>query len=117
MDYMQDKIRVITEQLDALRRAAEQPLGDFTFCAAPYKTSNTPPEGPWLPWNPSDTLQGWDAHYWFHRSFTAPAAEPGQQLFFQLSTGREGEWDGQRRIGPGPGRQPPPGPSGAGQRL
>ena len=94
MDYMQDKIRVITEQLDALRRAAEQPLEDFTFCASPYKTSNTPPEGPWLPWNPSDALLGRDAHSWFHRSFTAPAAEAGQQLFFQLSTGREGSWDG-----------------------
>ena len=36
MDYMQDKIRVIVEQLDALRRAAAEPLEGFTYCAAPY---------------------------------------------------------------------------------
>lgn len=63
MDYMQDKIRVITERLDALRRVAEEPLEGFTFCAAPYKTDNTPPEGPWLPWNPADALLGRDARY------------------------------------------------------
>ncbi|MBD5161899.1 MAG: alpha-mannosidase [Oscillibacter sp.] len=94
MDYMQDKIRVIVEQLDALRHAASEPLEGFTYCAAPYKTSNTPPEGPWLPWDPAASLEGWDAHYWFHRAFTAPAAEDGQNLFFQLTTGREGTWDG-----------------------
>lgn len=94
MDYMQDKIRVITDQLDALRYAAEEPLEKFTYCAAPYKNSNRPPEGPWLPWNPSDELLGRDAHYWFHRTFTAPAAGDGQKLFFQLKTGREGDWDG-----------------------
>lgn len=32
-------------------------------------------------------------HYWFHRRFTAPAAVAGQQLFFQLCTGNEGNWD------------------------
>ena len=92
MDYMQDKIRVITEQLDALRYAAEEPMEDFTYCAAPYKTANTPPKDPWLPWTSMDTLQGRDAHYWFRRRFTAPAAERGQQLFFRLRTGREAEW-------------------------
>ena len=94
MDYMQDKIRVMTDQLDALRYAASEPLEGFTYCAAPYKTSNTPPEGPWLPWDPAAAMLGWDAHYWFHRTFTAPDAAPGQNLFFQLSTGRERSWDG-----------------------
>lgn len=93
MDYLQDKIRVIAEQLDQRRRAAEKPLEGFTCCAAPYKTSNTPPEGPWLPWDPAGRLLGRDAHYWFHRHFTAPAAAEGQQLFFQLRTGNEGGWD------------------------
>lgn len=93
MDYMQDKIRVITEQLDALRCAAAEPLDGFTYCPAPYKTSNQPPEGPWLPWRRTDTISGKDAHYWFHRRFTAPGERPGQKLFFQLKTGTEGGWD------------------------
>lgn len=38
-------------------------------------------------------MLGRDAHYWFHRRFTAPAAAEGQQLFFQLRTGNEGSWD------------------------
>lgn len=93
MDYIQDKIRVIAEQLDLLRRPAEEPLEGFTACAAPYKTSNMPPEGPWLPWDPADVMLGRDTHYWFHRRFTAPAAVEGRQLFFQLCTGNEGDWD------------------------
>ena len=72
MDYMQDKIRVITEQLDALRVAGKEPLDGFVCCPAPYKTSNRPPEGPWTPWDRGESYQGKDAHYWFRRRFTAP---------------------------------------------
>ena len=93
MDYMQDKIRVITEQLDALRVAGKEPLDGFVCCPAPYKTSNRPPEGPWTPWDRGESYQGKDAHYWFRRRFTAPEARPGQALYFQLETGTESGWD------------------------
>lgn len=94
MDYQQDKIRVITDQLDRLRTTQAMVLDGFTCCPSGYKTVNQPPEGPWAPWNPKDTFGGHDAHYWFHRRFTSPAAQPGKELFFQLTTGYEGDWDG-----------------------
>lgn len=94
MDYQQDKIRVITDQLDLLRRTTAVILDNITYCPSGYKTDNQPPEGPWMPWCPQDRFSGHDAHYWFHLQFTSPTAEPGKQLYFHLTTGYEGDWDG-----------------------
>lgn len=94
MDYQQDKIRVITDQLDQLRHIRACCLDGFTYCPSGYKTDNRPPEGPWAPWQKESTFGGHDAHYWFHKQFTTSAPQPGKELFFKLTTGYEGDWDG-----------------------
>ena len=94
MDYQQDKIRVICDQLDLLRHTTAAVLDDFAYCPAGYKGAcNTAPETGWQPWDPNMTFGGHDAHYWFRTHFTAPATQPGKELFFHLSTGYEGDWD------------------------
>lgn len=94
MDYQQDKIRVICEQLDLLRHTVARKLEGFEYCPAGYKgESNTPPAEGWMPWHEDDTFTGHDAHYWFRLHFTAPAAQEGKALFFSLSTGNENNWD------------------------
>ncbi len=97
MDYLSEKIRVIVQQLSLLRRSKPEPLEGVTYLPAGYKASNTPPEGNWMPWSREDTIRGKDAHYWFHVSFTAPPAQEGRQLFFQLETGCNSVWDA---VGP-----------------
>ena len=94
MDYQQDKIRVITDQLLILSRSKAMELTDIACCPGGYKSGNRPPEGPWRPWNSQDRFSGHDAHYWFHLQFDTPAAQPGRQLYFHLTTGYEGDWDG-----------------------
>ncbi len=94
MDYPQDKIRVITDQLDSLRFTRAALLEDITYCPSGYKTDDQPPQGPWLPWGAQDRFGGMDAHYWFHLRFTAPAPQPGKSLYFRVTTGYEGDWDG-----------------------
>lgn len=93
MDYQQDKIRVITDQLDLLRKTTARELDDILVCPSGYKNDHTPPEGPWRPWSRTDIFSGHDAHYWFRCHVTTPPAEPGKKLYFFLSTGYEGEWD------------------------
>lgn len=94
MDYQQDKIRVICDQLETLAQTTAAVLDDFAYCPAGYKgESSTPPGDGWKPWDIHRTFGGRDAHYWFRTRFTAPAPQPGKQLFFRLSTGYEGEWD------------------------
>ena len=94
MDYQQDKIRVICEQLDALRRTTAVVLDGFEYCPAGYKAeSGMPPEDGWKAWDTHATFRGHDAHYWFRKHFTAPAPQRGKSLFFHLSTGYEGNWD------------------------
>lgn len=94
MDYQQDKIRVIVEQLGTLRFPQRIPLTGFSCCPSGYKTTNEPPQGPWEPWDPADTFGGRDAHYWFRKQFRTPPTQPGQLLYFKLTTGYEGDWDG-----------------------
>lgn len=94
MDYQQDKIRVIADQLNNLRFVQRIPLAGFSCCPSGYKTTNEPPQGPWTPWDPADTFGGHDAHYWFRKQFRTPPVEPGQLLYFKLTTGYEGDWDG-----------------------
>lgn len=94
MDYQQDKIRVICDQLDALRCTTAEVLDGFAYIPAGYKgESNTPPEAGWKKWDSHATFSGHDAHYWFRKHITTPAPQPGKSLFFHLSTGYEGDWD------------------------
>ena len=97
MDYLFEKIRVIIQQLAPLRQTAPEPLEGVACLPAGYKTSNTPPEGDWMPWSREDSIRGKDAHYWFHVSFTAPPEKPGHRLFFRLETGCNSVWDA---VGP-----------------
>ncbi len=93
MDYQQDKIRAITDQLKSLLRTTAMELEGITYCISGYKTDNTPPQGPWLPWGRLDIFSGKDRHYWFHLHFTTPAPQEGKVLYFQMTTGHEGRWD------------------------
>ncbi|MDY5642985.1 MAG: alpha-mannosidase [Candidatus Faecousia sp.] len=93
MDYQQDKIRVICDQLDALRQSTAMVLDGFEFCPAGYKgETGVSPEDGWKKWDSHRTFSGHDAHYWFRTHFTAPAPQEGKALFFHLSTG-QGDWD------------------------
>lgn len=93
MDYQQDKIRVITDQLHQLRISVAEVLDGIVYCPSGYKETNAPPEGPWRSWDPKDTFGGHDAHYWFHKQFAAPAPQPGKELYIKVTTGYEGNWD------------------------
>lgn len=93
MDYQQDKIRVITDQLQQLRISTFEVLNGITYCPSEYKETNQPPEGPWAHWDSKDTFGGHDAHYWFHKKFAAPPPQPGKVLCLKITTGYEGDWD------------------------
>ena len=94
MHFVPHKIRLLTEKLDALRWREAAPLPPFTYTESGYKTTNEPPADGWQPFPDGASFGGRDRHYWFHARFSAPAAQPGCRLYFDLRTAREeGGWD------------------------
>lgn len=89
MRYIRDKIQMTCDTLWSISRKeiAKLPL-EF---AGPvdYKKGNTPPSEGWQPFEPGQTVQGRDAHFWFRTAFKTPATD----CFIQCVTGYEGQWD------------------------
>ncbi len=118
MDFIKEKIRVMTEKLDQLRTVASIPINyEYTPCPE-YKTSNTPPaaDAGWITAGDKTLFDGADTHYWLHvkvpKNITAEAggrdaARPAEdykensgeaaaenpELRLSVKTGHEGEWD------------------------
>jgi alpha-mannosidase len=64
---------------------------EFVSCG--YKTSNTPPESGWQPFEKGQRISGRDDHFWFRSFFRTPPKQEGKSLRLSVRTGREGQWD------------------------
>ncbi len=95
MDFIQEKIRVITQ---TLKEHISEPVIelDCEYIHVPeYKTSNTPPDinAGWKKYKKDTILKGLDEHHWFHFRIPATKKKPGKELRISVFTGREGNWD------------------------
>ena len=98
--YTEEKIRTMCNVLKELTTEKLCDLTDFTYAPCGYTETDRPQtELPYAPFAPDTLLSGRDAHFWFHTEFTTPKAEEGKELYFQLLTGCEGEWDAQNPQG------------------
>ena len=95
MDFIKEKIRVMTEKLKKIKTVKKEAV-TYTFIECPeYKTSNTPPasDAGWKEFVPNKLFEGIDTHYWLHLQIPAVEAEDGKELRLSVKTGREGQWD------------------------
>lgn len=98
--YTEEKIRTMCNVLKELTTEKLCDLTDFTYAPCGYTETDRPQtELPYAPFAPDTLLSGRDAHFWFHTEFTTPKAEEGKELYFQLLTGCEGEWDAKNPQG------------------
>lgn len=98
--YTEEKIRTMCNVLKELTVEKLCDLTDFTYAPCGYTETDRPQtELPYAPFMPDTLLSGRDGHFWFHTEFTTPKAEEGKELYFQLLTGCEGEWDAKNPQG------------------
>ena len=95
MDFIKEKIRVMTEKLNEIKTVKKESL-TYTFIECPeYKTTNTPPaaDAGWKEFVPNKLFEGIDDHFWLHLQIPAVEAEEGKELRLSVKTGREDQWD------------------------
>lgn len=94
MDFINEKIRTITEKLKTL--VSEKVCdADCEYIYVPeYKTTNTPPDknAGWKKYEKDTVLRGMDEHHWFHFKIPAIKKQEGKELRISVFTGREGQW-------------------------
>ena len=100
MDFIQDKIKVICDELRGKIKKQVYAVNDLRYCETDYKTSNALPSPETLsPFNVSQIIEGRDGHYWFYAKLPAVPAQEGKRLCFTFKTGYEGEPNAQRPQG------------------
>lgn len=95
MDFINEKIRVMTEKLKEWQVTDTVPL-TYSYIECPeYKTANTPPaaDAGWKPYAPHIVFEGVDYHYWLYLQIKPQEAQSDKELRLSVKTGREGEWD------------------------
>ena len=99
--YTEEKIRTMCNVLKGIDSGkALRPDGLYIRAVRLYVETDRPQtELPYAPFAPDTLLSGRDGHFWFHTEFTTPKAEEGKELYFQLLTGCEGEWDAKNPQG------------------
>ena len=76
MQFVTDRIKCICKQLSSImhRKLAGIPMEYVPFPG--YKTSNTPPESGWMPFEKDNRLRGKDVHFWFRAVLQTPPMKP-----------------------------------------
>lgn len=95
MKFTVDKIEKICQTLLENTIHDRFELTDVYYKKTGYKTDNTlPPRSEMKPFDTAFNISGRDGHYWFNLKFKTPKKpEYESEVYFSLSTGREGGGD------------------------
>lgn len=93
--FIKDKIRVTCENLKRLSEKTVYEIPELQFVPWEYKKAGErpTPDETWRPFARFERVQGKDKHFWFYTALKTPAILRNEQLFLELITGREGQWD------------------------
>lgn len=94
MDFIKEKIRVMTEKLNELKLVSRDVIS-YTIVDCPeYKQDNTPPalDAGWRQASEFERFAGIDKHYWLHMTIEPVPAEEGREPRLSVQTGRENMW-------------------------
>jgi len=94
MQFVKDKIEVLTKKLKSLSEQKLSPV-EFEYVYVPeYKKENKPPQNAdWKKYIPLTMLGGVDQHYWFRFNLPKVEKKDGKELRLYVRTGKEGQWD------------------------
>lgn len=93
--FIKDKIRVTCENLKRLSEKTVYEIPELQFVPWDYKKAGErpTPDETWRPFARFERVQGKDKHFWFYTALKTPTILRNEQLFLELITGREGQWD------------------------
>lgn len=93
--FIKDKIRVTCENLKRLSEKTVYEIPELQFVPWEYKKAGErpTPDETWRPFARFERVQGKDKHFWFYTALKTPTILRNEQLFLELITGREGQWD------------------------
>ena len=93
MRFLQDKLRICCELLDARRMQTVSRPKTIRFAPCGYENAGSPPSQGWAPWQEGQRVRGRDAHFWFEFEICTPPAQRHCKPALSVVTGREGLWD------------------------
>lgn len=93
--FVKDKVRVTANNLLAQATESSFAVPELLYTECGYKSKTPLPvvDGAWKKFDRNDRVGGVDRHFWFSTKFKAPDCLPNQQAVFEVTTGKEGEWD------------------------
>ncbi len=96
MNFTYKKIEKIVEVLGELLVVKKTPLETCVMLQTGYKKEKRCPvaDESWTPLAFGDFFDGIDKHYWIYTKLKTPKQEsPTHKVYYDLKTGREGQWD------------------------
>jgi hypothetical protein len=90
MRFLQDKLRICCELLDARRMQTVSRPKTIRFAPCGYENAGSPPSQGWAPWQEGQRVRGRDAHFWFEFEICTPPAQQHCKPALLVVTGRRG---------------------------
>lgn len=89
----------ILESCAILKKLSERTvleIPELKYIPTDYKSGQQIPkvDKTWKSLGRTDRVCGKDKHFWLHTEVETPPVKENERLVFQLTTGREGDWDG-----------------------
>jgi len=93
--FVKDKVRVTVANLLEQAKQSTFAVPELLYMECGYKSKTSIPsvDDTWKKFGRNDRVGGVDKHFWFNAKFKAPRCLPNQQAVFEITTGKEGEWD------------------------
>ncbi len=95
-NLIKEKIRTTIEKLCELSVLDSLRLDGFKCISTGYKKEQRPPmpDASWSVLSGDERFDGIDEHFWIYKRIKTPTAPNStSKLYFDLKTGREGQWD------------------------
>lgn len=93
MRFIKERIAKLVETLDMLRYPLSLPVAGYEIAQAEERPAQEADMGPWQPYDPSRALDAHRRYYQLRTTLTIPPEMDGKTVLYELSTGRESEWD------------------------
>ena len=99
--FVKDKVRVTIERLEELSTRSIEEIQQLKYIPCGYKSDNQVPkvDAEWNEFGRSDRVSGRDEHFWFYTEINTPVVSDDEQLYLEITTGHEGEWDAENPQG------------------
>lgn len=92
--FVHDKVRITLENINRLIVKSEKIIPEWQVMACDYKSGNVVPmpDETWKQFTYDDTLCARDRHFWFYTEIKTPPISGHDEVYFEVTTGHEGEW-------------------------